>query len=43
MVGFYVAGRVILFFYFYPIMTAQVIPYSDWLHHMWWPFGVGWI
>src|ERR1700722_14480228 len=42
-VGFYVVAIVILFFYFYPIMTAQVIPYSDWLNHMWWPFGVGWI
>ena len=30
-VGFYLVAVVMLFFYFYPIMSAQVIPYSDWL------------
>ena len=39
----YLVAVVILFFYFYPIMTAQVIPYTDWFAHMWWPIGVGWI
>jgi dolichyl-phosphate-mannose-protein mannosyltransferase len=42
-VGVYVVAIVVLFFYFYPIMTAQVIPYSDWFHHMWYHIGVGWI
>ncbi|HTW02786.1 MAG TPA: phospholipid carrier-dependent glycosyltransferase [Streptosporangiaceae bacterium] len=42
-VGFYLVAVVILFFYFYPIMTAQVIPYSDWFSHMWYTVGVGWI
>ena len=42
-VGIYVVAVVILFFYFYPIMSAQVIPYSEWLSHMWYTVGVGWI
>ena len=42
-VGFYLVAIVILFFYFYPIMTAQVIPYMDWYSHMWYHVGVGWI
>ncbi|TVZ01030.1 phospholipid carrier-dependent glycosyltransferase [Trebonia kvetii] len=33
--GAYVLGVLILFGYFYPIMTGVVIPYGDWLGHMW--------
>jgi dolichyl-phosphate-mannose--protein O-mannosyl transferase len=29
-----------MFYYFYPILAGQVIPYSEWLHHMWYS---GWI
>jgi dolichyl-phosphate-mannose--protein O-mannosyl transferase len=45
--GAYVLVVLLLFWYFYPIMTGKVIPYSDWLSHMWYrgflgPAG-GWI
>jgi len=40
LVGLYVVTVVILFWYFYPILSAKVIPYSDWLSHMWYS---GWI
>jgi dolichyl-phosphate-mannose--protein O-mannosyl transferase len=33
--GIYVLAVLLLFWYFYPIFTGQVIPYSDWLSHMW--------
>ncbi len=33
--GAYVLAVLVLFSYFYPILTGQVIPYSDWLSHMW--------
>jgi dolichyl-phosphate-mannose--protein O-mannosyl transferase len=29
-----------MFWYFYPILAGQVIPYSTWLSHMWYS---GWI
>jgi len=38
--GGYVLAALVLFWYFYPILSFQVIPYSDWLSHMWYP---GWI
>ena len=45
--GAYVLAVLVLFSYFYPILTGQVIPYSDWLSHMWYQglFGPahGWI
>jgi dolichyl-phosphate-mannose-protein mannosyltransferase len=43
--GIYVFAVLALFWYFYPILSAQVIPYSDWLSHMWYTGGpgVGWI
>jgi dolichyl-phosphate-mannose--protein O-mannosyl transferase len=45
--GVYVLAVLVLFWYFYPILTGQVIPYSDWLSHMWYQglFGpaLGWI
>jgi dolichyl-phosphate-mannose-protein mannosyltransferase len=33
--GIYVLAVLIVFWYFYPILTGQIIPYSDWLSHMW--------
>jgi dolichyl-phosphate-mannose-protein mannosyltransferase len=43
--GIYILAVLILFWYFYPILSAKVIPYSDWLSHMWYSGGggVGWI
>jgi len=40
LVGVYVLAVLLVFWYFYPIMSFQVIPYSDWLSHMWYS---GWI
>ncbi len=36
----YVLAALVLFWYFYPILTGQVIPYADWLSRMWYP---GWM
>jgi dolichyl-phosphate-mannose-protein mannosyltransferase len=33
--GGYVLAVLIVFWYFYPILAGKVIPYSDWLSHMW--------
>jgi len=38
--GVYVLAVLVLFWYFYPILAGQVIPYTDWLSHMWY---AGWI
>jgi dolichyl-phosphate-mannose-protein mannosyltransferase len=38
--GSYVLAVLVLFWYFYPILAGKVIPYSDWLSHMWY---TGWI
>ena len=38
--GVYVLAALLLFWYFYPILAGKVIPYSDWLSHMWYS---GWI
>jgi dolichyl-phosphate-mannose--protein O-mannosyl transferase len=38
--GIYVVAVVVLFYYFYPILSDKVIPYSSWLSHMWY---AGWI
>jgi dolichyl-phosphate-mannose-protein mannosyltransferase len=38
--GTYVLAVLILFWYFYPILAGQVIPYTSWLSHMWYH---GWI
>jgi len=35
LVGGYVVAVLIVFWYFYPILTGQVLTYSDWLSHMW--------
>ena len=39
-IGLYLLTVIILFWYFYPILSAKVIPYSQWLSHMWYS---GWI
>jgi dolichyl-phosphate-mannose-protein mannosyltransferase len=38
--GAYLLAVLALFWYFYPILTYQLISYSDWLSHMWYH---GWI
>jgi len=38
--GTYVLAALILFWYFYPVLAGKIIPYPDWLSHMWYP---GWI
>jgi dolichyl-phosphate-mannose--protein O-mannosyl transferase len=36
-VGAYLVLTVVLFFFYWPIYTAQVIPYADWARRMWFP------
>ncbi len=36
-VGVYLVATVWLFFFYWPIYTAQVIPYVDWAKRMWFP------
>ena len=38
--GAFVLAALVLFWYFYPILAGKIIPYSDWLSHMWYS---GWI
>jgi dolichyl-phosphate-mannose--protein O-mannosyl transferase len=38
--GIYVIAALVLFWYFYPILAGKIIPYHDWLSHMWY---FGWI
>ena len=40
LVGIYILAVLVLFWYFYPILAGKIIPYSDWLSHMWYS---GWI
>ncbi len=40
-VGAYLLGVVIMFWYFYAILAAEVIPYPDWLSHIWYRVGHG--
>jgi dolichyl-phosphate-mannose-protein mannosyltransferase len=42
-VGAYVLCVLLMFWYFYPVLGAKLIPYSDWLSHMWYRVGKGWI
>jgi dolichyl-phosphate-mannose--protein O-mannosyl transferase len=35
--GTYVVSCVLLFFFFWPVYTAQVIPYAEWARRMWFP------
>jgi dolichyl-phosphate-mannose--protein O-mannosyl transferase len=41
--GAYLLIVLLMFYYFYPVFAAKVIPYSDWLSHMWYRIGTGWI
>jgi dolichyl-phosphate-mannose-protein mannosyltransferase len=50
-VGAYLLGVAIMFWYFYVVLAAEVIPYPDWLSHIWYKVrvegryyrdGVGW-
>jgi dolichyl-phosphate-mannose--protein O-mannosyl transferase len=41
--GAYVLCVLLMFWYFYSILAGKVIPYLDWLHHMWYRVGRGWI
>ena len=42
-VGAYLLCVLLMFWYFYSILAGQVIPYHDWLSHMWYRIGRGWI
>jgi dolichyl-phosphate-mannose--protein O-mannosyl transferase len=42
-VGAYVLCVLLMFLYFYSILGGKVIPYTDWLSHMWYRSGRGWI
>jgi dolichyl-phosphate-mannose-protein mannosyltransferase len=42
-VGTYLLIVLLMFAYFYPIFAGKVIPYTDWLGHMWYRVGRGWI
>jgi dolichyl-phosphate-mannose--protein O-mannosyl transferase len=42
-VGAYLLCVLIMFWYFYSILAGQVIPYQQWLDHMWYQVGHGWI
>ncbi len=42
-VGAYVLCVLLMFWYFYSILAARVIPYHDWYAHMWYRIGKGWI
>ena len=42
-VGAYVLCVLLMFWYFYSILAGKVIPYHDWLSHMWYRIGRGWI
>ena len=43
-VGAYLLSVLLMFWYFYPVLAGSVIPYQDWLSHMWYRVGGhGWI
>jgi dolichyl-phosphate-mannose-protein mannosyltransferase len=42
-VGAYVLCVLLMFLYFYSVLGGKVIPYADWLSHMWYRSGRGWI
>jgi dolichyl-phosphate-mannose--protein O-mannosyl transferase len=42
-VGAFVLAVLLMFWYFYSILAAKVIPYHDWYTHMWYRTGRGWI
>jgi dolichyl-phosphate-mannose-protein mannosyltransferase len=39
--GVYLVGVLIMFWYFYVILAAEVLPYQDWLGHIWYKVSVG--
>jgi dolichyl-phosphate-mannose-protein mannosyltransferase len=39
--GVYVLAALIVFWYFYPILTGETITYPDWLSHMWYTGVLG--
>ena len=39
--GAYVMAVLVLFWYFYPILSGKVIPYPDWLSHIWYQGVLG--
>ena len=39
--GVYLLVAVWMFWYFYPILAGQIIPYSEWLSHMWYTGFLG--
>jgi dolichyl-phosphate-mannose-protein mannosyltransferase len=41
LVGAYVLAVLVLFWYFYPILSGKVIPYSDWWSHIWYQGVLG--
>jgi len=43
LVGVYVLAALVLFWYFYPLLTDKIIPYTDWYAHIWYRTGVGWV
>jgi dolichyl-phosphate-mannose-protein mannosyltransferase len=42
-IGAYLLCALLMFWYFYAILAGKVIPYPDWLSHMWYRIGHGWI
>ena len=38
--GAFVLAVLLNFAYLYPLLTAQPIPYSSWLAHMWYHGGI---
>jgi dolichyl-phosphate-mannose-protein mannosyltransferase len=42
-VGAYLLCVLLMFWYFYSVLGGKVIPYQDWLSHMWYRIGRGWI
>ena len=42
-VGAYVLCVLLMFWYFYSVLAGKVIPYQDWLQHMWYRICRGWI
>jgi len=43
LVGAYVLCVLLMFWYFYAILAGKLIPYPEWLSHMWYRIGRGWI
>jgi len=42
-VGAFVLCVLLMFWYFYPILAASIISYSDWWSHIWYRIGKGWV